>query len=263
MQPTTSSDPLAVLFADRKIGAASKLAFLQLFRFAGGEPGRVVITADWLGGVCGRSSKAAWLWLAELESHDLVKLGERNERRGTIVIDVYNPCPGNREATPDFQQRFPLSPAATSSATSPPIGVEVSAPKPPRPLVPRKVEEEFYQGTKAPEKSMNSTDSMRFVSALARAVVGQADPAEQKMRLKNEVLRVCGGTAHVAEWVAGSAANLVAYHGVPLEEFNQILCDVQAMRAADSLRDAGAFVHSKFRRLAARRGVPWPRSAGS
>ena len=103
-------DPLALLMADRKLGSASKMAYWQLWQFAGGQPGRVVITADWLGGRCGRSSKAAWLWLEELERHDLVKLGERNERRGTVVVDVYNPCPGHRgePITEDPQQRLPI-----------------------------------------------------------------------------------------------------------------------------------------------------------
>src|SRR3990172_1808976 len=86
---------LRLLLADRKLGAASKLAFLALWQFAGETPGRVVITADWLGGTLGRSSKAAWLWLEELVKHDLVALGERNERRGTVVVDVFNPCPGS------------------------------------------------------------------------------------------------------------------------------------------------------------------------
>ncbi|MCG2682378.1 MAG: hypothetical protein L6306_02050, partial [Planctomycetales bacterium] len=120
--------PLKLLIADRKLGAASKLAFLQLWELAGRQPSRIVVTADWLGGVCGRSSKAAWLWLQELEKHDLVRLGERNERRGSVVIDVYNPCPGgDREATPDRQLRLDAAAAADRS--------EVTATKPPSPLV--------------------------------------------------------------------------------------------------------------------------------
>jgi hypothetical protein len=67
-------------------------------------------------------------------------------------------------------------------------------------------------------------------------------------------------TTHTQEWVAGSAANLVVYHQVPLQELKQILADVDAMRAAGSLRNAGAFFHSKARALAARHGKPWPRS---
>lgn len=99
--------PLKILLADRKLGAASKLAFLQLWDYAGRKPGRIVITADWLGSTCGRSPKAAWLWLEELAKHDLIRLGERNERRGSVTIDLYNPCPGgDREANPDRQLRL-------------------------------------------------------------------------------------------------------------------------------------------------------------
>ncbi|MBU4271151.1 MAG: hypothetical protein KKA28_04730, partial [Planctomycetes bacterium] len=120
--------PLKLLIADRKLGAASKLAFMQLWELADRQPGRIVVTADWLGGVCGRSPKAAWLWLEELEKHDLIRLGERNERRGSVVIDVYNPCPGgDREATPDRQLRLDAAAAADRS--------EVTATKPPSPLV--------------------------------------------------------------------------------------------------------------------------------
>ena len=124
--------PLKLLLADRKLGAASKLAFLQLWDFAGNRAGRVVITADWLGSTLGRSPKAAWLWLDELVGHDLIRLGERNERRGTVVVDLYNPCPGERAAiTAQPQRALPIVAA---------IDAEVSTPKPPRPLVPKKVQ---------------------------------------------------------------------------------------------------------------------------
>ena len=82
MQQQPAGDPLKFLWADRKLGAASKIAFFHLWQYAGGKPGRVVITANWLGGVCGRSPKAAALWLEELEKHDLVKLGEPNQCLG-------------------------------------------------------------------------------------------------------------------------------------------------------------------------------------
>ena len=104
-------DALDMLFADRKIGAASKLAFLQLWRFARGQPGHVVITADWLAGRCGRSPRSAWDWLDDLEKHDLIKIGERNERRGSVEVFVYSPAPGSsadREAIPDPQLKLDL-----------------------------------------------------------------------------------------------------------------------------------------------------------
>jgi hypothetical protein len=252
--------PLKLLFADRKLGAASKLAFLQLWDFAGGEPGRVVITADWLAGVCGRSPKAAWLWLGELESHDLVKLGERNERRGTITIDIYNPCPGGRSGLAgDRQTRLPIGSGENTPAIAA-TSSEVSASKPPRPLVPKKVEDLSYQSTNASKDSKNSVDSMSAVFGQAAAIVDElSEPAVQKERLKRRIFSVCGGVAGVAEWVAGSAANLVVYHGVPVEDLDRILGDVDAMRCAGTLRNAGSFFHSKAKQLADRHGKPWPR----
>ena len=252
---------LSLLLADRKLGAASKLAFLQLWDFAGGQPGRVVITADWLGGVCGRSPKAAWLWLAELEAHDLVKIGERNERRGTIVVDVYNACPGGPGGKfVDSQTRLPIGCGDLTPEIGSVWGSEVSATKPPTPLVPRKVVSLSCQST----KSMDSRDSMsvglgEVAAAIVAGVEATCDPAAQKERLKRRVQAACGSSTPVAEWVAGSAANLVVYHGVPVEDLDRILGDVDAMRCAGSLRDAGRFFHSKARALAELHGKPWPR----
>jgi len=257
--------PLKLLIADRKLGAASKLAFLQLWEFAGRQPGRVTITADWLGGVCGRSPKAAWLWLVELEKHDLIELGERNERRGTVQVDLYNPCPGNRAATTDFQTRLPLQcdgvpPSAKRSCETASGQSEVTAPKPPAPLVPKKDQELSYQSTKDSSKnSTNSSDSMRLDASSIVAAI-DADPAQQKERLKRKILGVCGGLSQCSDWVAGSAANLVVYHEVPLGELLRILADVQAMREVGTLQHAGRFFHAKARQLAARLGKPWPRS---
>lgn len=271
--------PLKLLLADRKLGAASKLAFLQLWEFAGGQPGRVVVTADWLGSTCGRSPKAAWLWLNELEQHDLVKIGERNERRGSVVVDVYNPCPGGRceaaSGTPRQQTLSIGSDEDTSAIDAdgtrsvPATQAEVTTPKPPSPLVPKKVQELSYQSTKA---SKNSMDSMRqtceaasgtatagTAAAAAIAAVGSFDPAEQKARLKRRIMAACGATQPVADWVAGSAANLVVYHDVPLQELNQVLVDLDAMRAVGSLQHAGRFFHAKAKQLADRHGKPWPR----
>jgi hypothetical protein len=267
--------PLKLLLADRKLGAASKLAFLQLWDFAGQQPGRVVITADWLGSTCGRSPKAAWLWLEELQSHDLVKIGERNERRGSVVVDVYNPCPGGRcETASDPQTRLPIG----SGEITPAIGgdgtrsvaatiSEVSSPKPPSPLVPKKVQELSYQSTNVSKNStsMNSRSGetasgmAQVGTAVAAAIAVAFDPAEQKMRLKRRIVAACGSATPVADWVAGSAANLVVYHDVPIQELNQVLVDLDAMRAVGSLQHAGKFFHAKAKQLADRFGKPWPR----
>ena len=46
---------LKLLLADRKLGPASKLAYITMWNLAGRSPGRIVITAEWLGATCGRS----------------------------------------------------------------------------------------------------------------------------------------------------------------------------------------------------------------
>lgn len=262
--------PLKLLIADRKLGAASKLAFLQLWEYAGGKPGPIVITADWLGGSCGRSPKAAWLWLEELQKHDLIRIGKRNERRGSVSVDLYNPCPGgDREATPDRQLRLGAAAAGvTGEASGTREGSEVSATEPPSPLVPKNSKENLsYQSTNVSRNSKDPMDSMSAatiavdVAAAVAAIAGDVlgDPADQKARLKRRIQAACGSSNPVAEWVAGSAANLVVYHEVPIGELQLILGDVDAMRQVGKLQNAGRFFHFKVRELAARLGKPWPR----
>jgi len=258
---TPTSHQLRMLLADRQLGAASKLAYLQLWELAGSQPGEIVITADWLGATCGRSPRAARLWLRELERHDLIKIGERNERRGTFCVAVFNPCPGNREATPDPQMRLPFGPS------------EVSEPKPPRPLYKDKESKEdlLCQSTKESKEfkeAKNSKDPRYSKGApadvfetAAASLLQATEPAEQKARLKRRIQRACGERHPVAEWVAGAAANLVIYEGVPIEDLDRILADLDAMRCAGSLRSAGSFFHAQARRLAARAGKPWPRQS--
>jgi len=100
-------DPLDILFADQRIGPAAKLVFTVLWRYAGSAPGRVCITAARLGEKVGGSPRAAWHYLDSLQCNDLIRVGERT-RCGSIEIFIWHPCPGNREATPDPQQRLPL-----------------------------------------------------------------------------------------------------------------------------------------------------------
>ncbi|NQT15955.1 MAG: hypothetical protein HQ582_24580 [Planctomycetes bacterium] len=97
------------------------------------------------------------------------------------------------------------------------------------------------------------------MSALVTAAAGAALIPDhvQKERLKKRIIAAAGGD--VADWVAGSAANLEVYHGVPMADIDRVLCDLQAMREAGNLRSAGRFLHAKFRELAARHGKPWPR----
>jgi len=255
---------LQVLMADRKLGAASKLAFLLLWDMAGEQPGEIVITADLLAGRCGRSPRAVHLWLDQLAKHELVDIIERNERRGTIRLAVYNPCPGDREATPDPQARLPFG---EPEQEAPAPSAEVSAPKPPRSLVPKKQENLSCQSTKDSKAPKNPKDSKSApddagpmaaaMAALSATMLETRDPAEQKIRLKARIQSVCRGD--VADWVAGAAADLVVRYGVPIQDLDAILGDVDAMRTAGSLQSAGRFFHSKARDLARRHGVPWPR----
>jgi len=260
---------LQVLMADRKLGAASKLAFLLLWDMAGEQPGEIVITADLLAGRCGRSPRAVHLWLDQLAKHELVHIIERNERRGTIRLAVYNPCPGDREATPDPQARLPFATAEPVGQDVPPVppSTEVSAPKPPRSLVPKKQELVSCQSTKESKGPKDSKDSKSepddagpmaaAMAALAATMLETRDPAEQKVRLKARIQSACRGD--VADWVAGAAADLVVRYGVPIQELDAILADVDALRTAGSLRSAGRFFHAKARDLAKRFGAPWPR----
>ena len=101
---------------------------------------------------------------------------------------------------------------------------------------------------------------MAETPAAAAAIAEQAaEPGLQKERLKRRIFAACGPATPVAEWVAGSAANLVVYHGVPIEDLDRVLGDVDAMREAGSLRHAGRFFHAKAKELADRHGKPWPR----
>ncbi len=254
---------LALLFADRKLGAASKLAFLQLWRFAGCQPAQVTITADWLAGRCGRSPKAAWLWIEELQNHDLIAVGERNERRGTITITVFNPCPGRRAAITDAQLRMDFTPAPEPpSAAAEPVA-EVLEPKPPRPLVPKKNSTSIsYQSTNVskaskPKEASKSNALPKRADFLAIAAAAMPAPAEQKEALKRRIVAACA-PERVADWVAGQAANLVLYHEVPMRELDQILADVDAMARTGKEFHPAAFFHSKARQLAWRHGAPWP-----
>ncbi len=88
-----------------------------------------------------------------------------------------------------------------------------------------------------------------------------ADPRAQKAALLQRIKQTCWATDpkhRVADWCAGAAADLVLKHGVPAEELDAILVDVEAMRAAGTLKVAAAFFHSKVRTLAAQYGKPWP-----
>jgi hypothetical protein len=265
-------DELQLLLADRKMGAATKLAFLHLWHLAGYRPGEILVTADWLAGRSGRSPRAALQWIDQLTEHGLLDVVERNERRGTFRLLIYHPAPGDREDTPDPQARLPFGPAGQEVQ---PDRAEVSAPEPPRPLNTKKESKRLScQSTKdnqsASKDSMDSMDSMERDAAAATAAepMGGAiasaaapilalDKPAARAKLKAELLRAVPG---LGEWSAGSAALLVVYREVPIQEIDKIVADIEAMREAKSLRNPGGFFNHAASKVAARYGVRWGRN---
>lgn len=339
-------DPLDRLFADRVLGPATKLAFYVLWRRADHRVNEIVVTATWLGDQLGRDRKTADFWLKNLEDADLIEIRDRDRRRGTYLINVLNPCPGNREPMPDPQTCLPLTniemanqqeTARTAECdgrpTPPPrsappaqagFGAEVfnsvpdssppcagvSGAKLPRPFGTKEKQEyklpnsqsnqsiqrtnEFIGPTDGPgvsdgrlprdsaagvhdtklprgissaghmprprtSRPENSMGGTACVAEIAGAALRASDPARQRSRLMGRIQAVC--REPVAEWVLGSAANLVVFHGVPIEDMDRILADIQAMRSTGGLRNAGAFFHAKVRKLALQHSAPWPRKS--
>jgi len=88
-----------------------------------------------------------------------------------------------------------------------------------------------------------------------------AEPAEQKARLVARYRRAAGRDPegeYLAPWVAGAAADLVVFHGLPDGLIEQVLVDIQALRAAGSLANGPGLFHRKVSTLAAKHGKPWP-----
>jgi hypothetical protein len=262
-------DDFAALLANRKIGAATKLAFLRLWTDAGGEPGEILIIPGRLATQLGRDARAARDWIERLDDLGLIDIIEHDEARGVIRAQVYHPCPGRREDTPaDPQTRLPFDPAEKDA---PPGRAEVSAPKPPPPLLPKKQELLSYQVTKG-NKDQSASKTMGTMSVeiagpaaepmgpilaeVSAAVLAHADPRQQKARLKSRIRAV---VPEVADWTAGAAADLVVYHGVPVEDLDQLLRDVVEMRRAGGLKSPGGFFNYAAAKLARRCGAHWPR----
>lgn len=122
-----SDDALRLLWRDRVIGAASKLAFAWLWARAGQRPAEIMVNAVELGEELGRDPAAARQWLNELARHDLLQIGERDRRRGVLQVFVYHPNPAQRGNPCDPQQRLPFTPAAAAPARA-----EVLPAEPPR-----------------------------------------------------------------------------------------------------------------------------------
>ena len=98
-----------------------------------------------------------------------------------------------------------------------------------------------------------------LVASLAQVAEETANPGEQKRQLIRRIESIVNDPK-MGRYVAGAAADLVVFHGVPLADLNHILADVDAMRSAGSLKDSsGRFFHFKARELADRCGKPWPK----
>jgi len=98
-------------------------------------------------------------------------------------------------------------------------------------------------------------------ATIAAAVDRVSDPVGQKRRLAARIRGVLRD-ARCGAWVVGAAADLVVFHGVPVADLEHVLADIEAMRAAGTLRSAGALFHHKAAQLARRRGAPWPAGEG-
>jgi len=106
---TEEPDPLGTILGDRTIGAASKLAFYQLYKLCGWKLGVCLIRLDWLGTANGRDARSALDWLRELEKHGLISTDQRDKRRGTLRVWVLSLHPGDQERKPDPQLRLPFT----------------------------------------------------------------------------------------------------------------------------------------------------------
>jgi hypothetical protein len=111
------------LLRNRKLGAAAKLAYLQLWHHAAEVPGELTITAKALAKSLGREAKAGRQWIGELADFGLVEIREwvkqAGPTRGTVRLWIYRPAPGDVwPAPPDPQRSFldDPSPAAESAA---------------------------------------------------------------------------------------------------------------------------------------------------
>ena len=87
----------------------------------------------------------------------------------------------------------------------------------------------------------------------------QDTPDEQKRRL---VARIRGVVRdeQMGPYVSGAAADLVVFHGLPPVDLNHVLNDIDAMRRAGNLKNAGGLFHYKVRKLAMTKGLPWPKT---
>jgi DNA-binding transcriptional ArsR family regulator len=120
-----------------------------------------------------------------------------------------------------------------------------------------------YQRTNPKENHQPALHSIGALlpAAIAAPIDRATDPIVAKARWIDRIHAVVDGPTDLAEWVAGAAANLAVFHDLG-PELDHVLCDVDAMRRAGSLRDGPRLFHQLARRLANRHGKPWPSAHG-
>jgi hypothetical protein len=117
------------VFRDASIGGSTALAMAWLWESAGRRPATIVVTPVGLGAEFGRSARSAWDWLENLVEHRLIEILDRDPRRGTITLYVFDPRdPETCRVRPADPQK-PLP-----GMEDEPGGSGVSAQKPPTPL---------------------------------------------------------------------------------------------------------------------------------
>ena len=100
-------------------------------------------------------------------------------------------------------------------------------------------------------------EAMLYRSASAAAAA--TDPQALRQRLMQRINAAVG--PGLTEWVCGTAANLVAYRGVPVEDLDHILEEISIGRRLKTLRNpAGAF-HAQAEKLAQLHALPFGRAA--
>ena len=107
-QVDTWWDSLQVVWQDKSLGPAQKLAYSWLWWHIGGRPGKLTVTTGLLGAACGSGHEAACRWLSKLDDAGLIEIVDRDTRKGVVHLYVNDPRQEirTRPVTPDPQGEF-------------------------------------------------------------------------------------------------------------------------------------------------------------
>lgn len=125
-------DPVQVLDALLDLGLPSNdavVAALKLWEFVGRRPGRAVITASQLAGYARRNdSRTARNWIAAYEAVGLIKVFDRDPRRGSYDVHLFDPLEAGRAQAvrPPAEDQIELDFEPDEPAAIP-IGAETDA----------------------------------------------------------------------------------------------------------------------------------------